>query len=78
MADDDLDELEDKQSALTERVARLEGVVEAEDKGIEHRIEAVKHGQYLLIGISAAVVAAAIALLVYILQRLDTIQAAHR
>jgi hypothetical protein len=76
--DDDIDDLEDKQAVLSERLAHLEGVMETEDKVIEHRVESVKNGLMMLIGISAIVVAAAVALLVYILQRLDAIQAAHR
>lgn len=58
---------------LAERVAHLEGRVEAEDASFDHGLESVKHGQMILIGVSAVVVGAGIALVIYLLQRLDTI-----
>ncbi len=65
---------------LGERIAKLEGVVETEDKLLERGLESAKHGQALIIGVLAVVVGGSLAMLVYILQRLDTVQtiAAHR
>lgn len=59
---------------LGERIAKLEGVVETEDKLLERGLEAAKHSQALIIGIVGLVVAGSLAMLVYLLQRLDTIQ----
>ena len=79
MADNEnIDDLEQGQAKLAERVAHLEGVVEAEDKSVDHRVETVKHGQMIMLGVVAMLVAASVALLVYVLQRLDAIQGAHR
>ena len=58
---------------LGERIAKLEGVVETEDKLLERGLEGAKHGQALLIGVVGLLAAGAIAMLVYVLQRLDTI-----
>ena len=67
--DDDAQQPDD----LAERVARLEGVVATEDKSVEREMEGVKHGQMLLIGLCAITIAAAVAILVYMLNRLDTL-----
>ena len=66
-------EEESAKEALAERVAHLEGVVEAEDRSFDHGLESVKHGQMLLIGLGAISIAGAIAFIIYLLQRLDTI-----
>lgn len=62
---------------IGERVARLEGVVETEDKLLERGLEAAKHGQVLIAAIVGLVVAGSLAMLVYLLQRLDTLQSQH-
>ena len=67
-----------KPADLAERVAHLEGVAETEDKAIERDLESVKHGQMLLIGLCAIGAAAAVAFLVYLLNRLDTLAMAMR
>ena len=60
---------------LGERIAKLEGVVETEDKLLERGLEGTRHTQAMIVGIVGLVVAGALAMLVYILQRLDTLQA---
>ncbi len=60
---------------LAQRISHLEGVVETEDKSVERGLENVKHGQMLLIAVVAVVVGGAFALLVYLLNRLDTLEA---
>lgn len=62
---------------LGERIAKLEGIVETEDKLLERGLEGTKHAQGMIIGIVALVVAGSLAMLVYILQRLDTLQTVH-
>lgn len=61
------------EDALAQRIAHLEGRVEAEDNTFDHGLESVKHGQMILIGVSAVVVGAGVALVIYLLQRIDTI-----
>ena len=73
MTDPDVDKLDDRQDGLGERVAKLEGKIETEDRLVERGLESARHGQMLLIGISAVVITAAIAMLIYILQRLDSL-----
>ena len=75
MTDDDdaAVRLDDRQDGLGERIAKLEGVVSTEDKLLERGLEAARHGQMLLVGVSAVVITAAIAMLIYILQRLDSL-----
>ena len=66
---------------LGERVAHLEGVVETEDRSVERGMEALKHGQMLIVGLCAITIAASVAILVYLLNRLDTLELmlpAHR
>lgn len=63
---------------LGERIAKLEGVVETEDKLLERGLESTRHAQALIVGIIGLVVAGAIAMLVYVLQRLDTLQSVHK
>lgn len=63
---------------LAERIARLEGVVETEDKLLERGLESTKNAQGLILGVVALVVAAAVAILVYVLQRLDTMEMTTR
>lgn len=58
---------------LAERVAHLEGRVEAEDNTFDQGLESVKHGQLIIIGVSAVVIGAGVALVIYLLQRIDTI-----
>lgn len=63
---------------LGERIAKLEGVVETEDKLLERGLESTRHAQALIVGIIGLVVAGAVAMLVYVLQRLDTLQSVHK
>lgn len=65
---------------LGERISRLEGVVEAEDKAFERTTESTKHVQVMIIALVGLVVAGSIAMLVYLLQRLDALEAmaAHK
>lgn len=62
---------------LGERIAKLEGAQESEERLIEHDLDSARHGQLMLAGIVALVVAGSLAMLVYVLQRLDTIQSTH-
>jgi hypothetical protein len=64
---------DDDEESLAERIAHLEGVVETEDRAVERGMETVKHGQILLIGLCAITIAASVAILVYLLNRLDVI-----
>ena len=64
----------DNDDDLGERIAHLEGVVETEDKAVERGMETVKHGQLLLIGLCAITIAASVAILVYLLNRLDMLE----
>ncbi len=56
---------------LGQRIAHLEGVVEAEEKAFEHDVDSLRHGQILLIAIIGLVVAGSLAVLVYLLNRMD-------
>lgn len=69
---------------LGERIAKLEGIVEAEDRLLEAQDRLLERGldtsnrvQTFIIGIVGLVVAGSLAMLVYVLQRLDAISA-HR
>lgn len=75
MTDEDDPQKVEVSTPLGERLARLEGEFTAEDRILERSLEGVKHGQNLLIGIAAVAAALAIAILVYILTRMDSISA---
>ena len=47
--------------------------LDTEDKSVERGLEAAKHGQLLLVGLCAITIAASVAILVYLLNRLDTL-----
>lgn len=60
-------------SDLSDRVSRLEGVVDTEDKTLEREVSHQSHVQALILGVVGLMVAAGVAMLVYVLQRLDTL-----
>lgn len=62
---------------LGERIAKLEGIVEAEDKLLERGLQGSNNVQVFIIGVIALLAAAAVALFVYVLQRLDAMSVAH-
>lgn len=63
---------------LGERIAKIEGIVEAEDRLLERGLEGSNKVQAFIIGVVGLLTAAAVALFVYVLQRLDAISMAHK
>ena len=65
--------MDDAEPPVAERIAHLEGAIEAEDKAFDRGLENVKHTQALLIGVCAIMIGAGVAFLVYVLNRMDTL-----
>lgn len=62
---------------LGERIAKIEGIVEAEDRLLERGLEGSNKVQVFIIAVIGLLTAAAVAFFVYVLQRLDAISMAH-
>lgn len=65
--------MNDDPDLLGERLAHLEGVVEGEDRVLEKGLESARHAQMLLAAVVAIALGAAVAILVYLLNRMDNL-----